>query len=159
MTKQPVVHSGFTVERRIPASPAAVFRAWSDLEAKKRWFAGGENSGWRETVREFDFRVGGAERAAGAWTDGKTSDFVALYRDIIPDERIVYVYDMYVNGEKISVSLTTVEIAPDGGGAKLKVTEQGSYFIGGEEANRSREEGTNWLMDKLAAGLSSSSKA
>lgn len=151
MINRSLAHFTFALERRIAASPAAVFRAWSDAEAKSRWFAGSDN--WKQTIRDFDFRVGGAERLAGEWRDGKTSDFIALYRDIIPNERIVYVYDMYVNGQKISVSLATIEIAPEGSGATMKVTEQGAYFVGGEEAHASREKGTRWLMDKLVATL------
>lgn len=151
MTEQALAHLTFVVERRVAAPPAAVFRAWSDAKAKARWFAGEDS--WRPTHSEFDFRVGGRERLAGEWSDGKTSDFVALYRDIVANERIVYVYDMHVNGEKISVSLATIEIAPDGDGAIMKVTEQGAYFVGGADAHKSREEGTNWLMDKLVATL------
>lgn len=151
MTDQQIIYSTFAIERRLPAPPAAVFKAWSDLEAKMRWFSGHDD--WRETAHAFDFRVGGEEREAGKWSDGKTSEFHALYRDIVPNERIVYVYDMYVNGEKISVSLATIEIFPDGGGARMQVTEQGAYFTGGKEAAKSREEGTNWLMDKLVASV------
>lgn len=156
MTRQDIAYYAFTVERRLAAPPAVVFKAWSDLEAKSRWFAGPDD--WRQTIRTFDFRVGGEERAAGEWGDGKTSDFIALYRDIVPNERIVYVYDMHVNGEKISVSLAAIEIAPDGDGALMRVTEQGAHFDG-IDGGKSREHGTNWLMDKLAASLNSSSGA
>jgi uncharacterized protein YndB with AHSA1/START domain len=41
------------------------------------------------------------------------------------DERIVYTYDMTVEDRRISVPLSTVQLAP-GGGTRLTSTEQGA---------------------------------
>ena len=88
-----VVHGSFTLRREYPAPVATVFNAFADTAAKAKWFAGPE--GWREIIREMDFRPGGQERAKGRFPSGHESDFHCEYRDIVPNERIVYVYDMY----------------------------------------------------------------
>jgi uncharacterized protein YndB with AHSA1/START domain len=152
MEKQDLVHFTFAIERRLEAPPAAVFKAWSDLEAKSKWFAKDDTRKWKETSRTFDFRIGGEERAAGMWDNGTTTEFVALYRDIVENERIVYVYDMFVNGEKFSVSLATIEIENAGSKTVLKVTEQGAHFDG-LKGGKAREHGTNYLMDELVKSI------
>ena len=47
-------HTSFVIERRFAASPAAVFGAWADLEAKKRWSDCHAEEG--ETELTMDFR-------------------------------------------------------------------------------------------------------
>jgi uncharacterized protein YndB with AHSA1/START domain len=143
-----VVHGSFTVSREYPAPVAMVFNAWADKQAKARWFAGPE--GWKEVIRDFDFRPGGRERTKGRFPNGRESDFHCEYRDIVPNERIVYVYDMYVDGTKISVSLATVTFETAGKGTKLTVTEQGVFLDGYDDAG-GREHGTNILLDQLGA--------
>ncbi len=38
MSQRSIVRATFTVERAFPHSPARVFKAFSDREAKDRWF-------------------------------------------------------------------------------------------------------------------------
>lgn len=144
-------HSTFVIERIYDASPARVFRAFSDEKAKALWFGGPDDV--IHSGKSFDFRVGGHETLTGLWPDGRKSEFDCLYHDIVGNERIVYTYDMKINDQRISVSLATIEITAEGGKTKLKLTEQGAYFDGPEGA-KGREEGTNWLIDKLGASLS-----
>ncbi|HTA66503.1 MAG TPA: SRPBCC family protein [Xanthomonadaceae bacterium] len=144
-------HDSFTIERRIDATPAQVFAAWATVEGKSRWFAGTTGE-WTLGLREFDFRVGGDERLVGTWRSGTVTDFRAHYHDIVADRRIVYAYAMRLDGKLISVSLATVEIVPDGAGALLRVTEQGAYVDGYDDAG-SRERGTRDLIEKLAASV------
>jgi uncharacterized protein YndB with AHSA1/START domain len=95
---------------------------------------------------------GGRERALGHWSNGNTSCFDAVYFDVIPDRRLVYAYEMHLNGVKISVSLATLELSPEAGGTRLVVTEQGS-FLDGYEDKGAREHGTGFLLDRLGASL------
>jgi len=150
VTSPNVAHGVFTLERIYPVSPARVFAAWSDTEARAQWFVGPEN--WQVEIREADFRVGGQERVRGRFPNGGVSDFQATYRDIVPGRRIVYVYDMYVGETKISVSLASVTFEAVAGGTRLTVTEQGVFLDGYEDAG-SREHGTGVLLDNLGAAL------
>jgi uncharacterized protein YndB with AHSA1/START domain len=147
-------HASFTIERRFKAAPKRVFAAWATPEAKQKWFIGGE--GWTETVRAFDFREGGHEELVGTWPTGRVSAFFCRYWEITPDERIVYAYDMHLNGVRISVSLATIELRPDGTGTHMLLTEQGAYLVpfdpnGDDHGSRLR--GTTELIDKVEAYL------
>jgi uncharacterized protein YndB with AHSA1/START domain len=142
-----VVHDSFSIERTYPVAPEKVFAAWTTLEAKKQWFG---NEDGIEPVGEqsLDFRVGGREHFS-AKAEGKLFDFDATYYDIVENERIVWTYDMRMDGQRISVSLATVEIAGTPGGAKLVMTEQGA-FLDGLDTNDQRREGTEQFLDNLA---------
>jgi uncharacterized protein YndB with AHSA1/START domain len=147
-----VVHSAFTLERTYDAPVERVYRALSDEAAKAKWFGGTEGQ-WRPIERRMDFRVGGRERLAGRWESGIVSTFDAIYHDIVPNERIVYAYEMWLDEKKISVSLATMQVTSAGlGRATLKVTEQGAFLDGYDDAG-SRERGTGFLLDKLGASL------
>ncbi len=147
-----VVHAAFTLERTYDAPAERVFRALSDEAAKAKWFGGAEGQ-WRQIERAFDFCVGGRERLKGRWEGGVVSTFDAVYHDIVPNERIVYSYEMHLDEKKISVSLATMQIMPAGPGrTTLKVTEQGAFLDGYDDAG-SRERGTGFLLDKLGASL------
>lgn len=146
-----VSNATFTIERVLSASPARVFAAYSSLDAKSAWFKAPSDV---ETLdRDFEFRVGGRERFHARWPDGKVTDFQAVYHDIVENARIILVYDMFLNGEKLSVSLLTLEFEAVGPRTRLLHTEQGSYLIGGMEAAKSREHGTTWHVDNLVALL------
>ena len=151
MTERNATHSTFVIERIYPAPVSRVWEAWSNEKAKAKWF-GGDAELWTSLERSMDFRVGGREKAVGRWKSGTVSAFDALYWDIVPEQRIVYTYEMHIDDKKISVSLATVEMAPEGDGTRLKVTESGAFLDGYDDAG-SREHGTGWLLDKLGESL------
>lgn len=149
----PATYGSFTIERRLKAPVKRVWQAWSTPEAKAAWFAGNATSEWAQEIREFDFREGGKDRLRGRWPSGFVSDFQNTYWEIIPEKRIVYAYDMHLNGVRISVSIATIEFTPDGAGTLLKLTEQGAFlspFDAKGDDNGSRERGTRDLVDQLA---------
>jgi uncharacterized protein YndB with AHSA1/START domain len=143
-------HDTFTIERIFDAPLSMVFEAWADKKAKARWFRGGDD--WSEQVREQNFEVGGRDELSGKWKSGNTTHFKAQYFDIVPGERIVYVYEMFLGDRKISVSLATVEFHPHGRATRLTVTEQGA-FLDGYEDNGNRKHGIGVQMDMLAQSL------
>ncbi|MFF3567960.1 SRPBCC domain-containing protein [Nocardia jiangxiensis] len=145
MSEQSVVNATFTLEREYPVAPAAVFAAWADPATKARWFAGGNSD------HELDFRVGGREIARGAVNDTVIT-FETVYRDIVPDTRIVYTSSLS-EGEILStVSLTTVEFAATDSGTRLTLTEHGAY-LDGREQPAWREQGTDDQLTALAEVL------
>ena len=152
MPQRSVTHATFFVERTFPYAPARVFKAFTTIEAKSKWFAGPPNV--KETVREMDFRVGGRERLHVTSPEGKGFQVDVLYQDIVPDERIVYTYDMHIDGERISVSVATIQFKPDGSGTKVIMTEQGA-FLDGLDKPEQREQGIKYQLAKLEASLKS----
>jgi uncharacterized protein YndB with AHSA1/START domain len=147
-----VTHATFCLERVYDAAPARVFHAFTDKEARSRWFfqvgawtlhrhAGGETA------------VGVAESSAFSPPGADvviTND--SLYMNVVPNERLVFAYHMTVAGKPISASLATVEFRVEGKGARVVFTEQGAYFDDpGQVAGR--EQGTSEMLEALAAEL------
>lgn len=156
MIKRSARHATFVIERTFDASPARVFNAFADQNAKAKWFGGPPE--WESGEKTFDFRVGGRETSSGGPKGGPKHTFNAVYQNIVPNERIVYSYDMTLDGTPISVSLTTIEFAPEGKGTRLKFTEQGVFLDAHDDAG-SREHGSNWLIDRLDESLRESATA
>lgn len=154
MSARSVTHATFSLERTYDASPARVFSAFADPEVKKRWFASPEE--WETVEESMDFRVGGREvnrgGPKGGPNDSPAMSFESHYRDIVPDERIIYTYFMHSNEKLISVSLATIELEPEGAGTKLTLTEQGAFLDGYDDPGL-RERGTRELLDALGREL------
>ena len=149
MSERSIEQATFVVERVYDASPDRTFAAWSDPQAKARWYNGSEGD------YELDFRVGGWERHRGMLPDGREYAYRALFWDIVPGQRIVYTYDMLLDGIRISVSVATAEFKPERDGTRLVFTEQGA-FLDGHEIPARREQGMGSLLDSLGQWLQSS---
>src|SRR3984957_20251511 len=115
MTEHSVSHTTFVIERSYPAHPAKVFGAWADGAAKEIWMDDPDYKS-NGSKYELDFRVGGHERFGGITPDGRTYRYEGVIYDIVPNQRIVYSYEMYSGLDLGSVSLATVEIVADGSG-------------------------------------------
>jgi len=156
MTERPVIHDTFAIERTYPASVSRVFAAFASKEAKDAWGDTGDLSepGPDAGDSEFDFRIGGHERF-GIGMQDMTFRYDALYYDIVPDQRIIYSYEMYANDARISVSVATIEFAATAEGTALTWTEQGAYLDGfdGDQASELRRGGTAEMLDGLAKYL------
>ncbi len=146
-----VVHATFDLERTYDAPVAKVWKALTDAEAKQKWFTGTPGR-WDLIERRMDVRVGGREILKGRWDSGLVSTFDAIYHDVVPSERLVYAYQMFLDERKISVSLATLQLLAQGERTTLKVTEQGAFLDGYDDAG-SRERGTGLLLDALGASL------
>jgi uncharacterized protein YndB with AHSA1/START domain len=147
-----VTHAIFTVERTLCAKPARVWKAFATEAGKDAWF-GGTPGSWDQLEKVFDFREGGEERLKARRATRPHTDNRPRYYDNDQNEPNVYAYDMFIDGNKISVSLATLELKPAGEGTKLTLTEQGAFLDGYDDAG-SREHGTNILMDRVVEVLS-----
>ena len=107
--------------------------------------------GWGTDNYQADFRVGGYEKYRGTH-EGMVVSMESRYYDIVPNERIVWAYDVHFGNDRVSVSLTSVELFPEGTGTRLVFTEHDT-FLDGHEAVGPREEGTKQLLESLAADL------
>jgi uncharacterized protein YndB with AHSA1/START domain len=145
----------FTIERRFRHSPEQTFQAFADPDLRQRWFR--VPDGWTDTKWSLDFRVGGGELNAGRDHGGTHHLFRSRFHDIVDGERIVFAYDLLLDGRLTSVSLTTIELRPndgdgDGDGTHLIFTEHGA-FLNAIEDPAEREQGTGVLLDRLEAFL------
>jgi uncharacterized protein YndB with AHSA1/START domain len=135
MTETLVAHSTFAIERTYAASPPRVFAAFADPALKRRWFLDGK--GFDAESYSIDFRVGGFEKSHFTFTGGPPGSPPAgtrmgndtVYLDIVPNQRIVFAYVMLVGDRRMSASLATVQLAPEGNATtRLLFTEQVAFF-------------------------------
>jgi uncharacterized protein YndB with AHSA1/START domain len=157
MSGRSVIHGTFAIERSYLATPSRVFAAFASTDAKSNW-------GWIDRraeedgapAAELDFRVGGRERFCFK-QHGTAFRYDARYYDIVPDQRIIYSYEIYADDIRLSVSVATIEFVSNGDGTALTWTEQGAFLDGtdGNEAPVLRREGTVALLDLLPGYLNS----
>ena len=146
MTERSMHHATFFIERIYDASPARVYAACSDSASKAQWFGGGSED------YAMEFRIDGKESNKGGPEGGPVYLYEATFRDIVPNQRIVSTYEMFLDGQRISVSLASMEFLPEGDGTKLKFTEQ-AVFLDGLDNAAQREHGTKALLDGLGEAL------
>jgi uncharacterized protein YndB with AHSA1/START domain len=151
MTKRTVTCSTFTIERTLAALPNQVFAAFADVNLKTRMLASSDDQevGESSAHAEFDFRVGGRERFEFVEEDGRKMKYDAQFYDIVPNQRIVYSYEMYADEARISVSVASIELLPIATSTTLIWTEQGA-FLDGLDTSDLREGGTSWMIDNMA---------
>jgi uncharacterized protein YndB with AHSA1/START domain len=151
MDLQPVVHDTFVLERSYPASPERVFSYFSDAAKKRRWF--GDAASHDVEDFELDFRIGGAERSryrmkAGTPIAGAILANEGIIQEIAPGRRVVTATTMAMGDHRISSALITIEISPEGDGAKLICTHQAAFYEGAD-GPQMRKGGWERLFDKL----------
>jgi uncharacterized protein YndB with AHSA1/START domain len=144
-----VQHDTIRIERSYPVPPERVFRAWAEPQVRERWFV--REKGWESEYAQ-DFRVGGREDGFFRRPGGERYVNRTLFQDIVPDCRIVFAYTMAREEIRISASLTTVELLPEGSGTRLRFTEQIALLDGGDTAAE-REAGWRGLLDRLGTEL------
>ncbi|KMO34528.1 polyketide cyclase [Methylobacterium variabile] len=73
--------------RLIPASPAALYRAWTEPELLKQWFA---PKPFAVAEAETDLRPGGSTRIVMRGPDGTEFASAGIYLELVENARIVF---------------------------------------------------------------------
>ncbi len=105
--------------RKFDAPRRLVFDALTKPELVKQWLLG--PPGWSMPVCEIDLKVGGAYRYVWRHDDGKEMGMGGVYREIVPQERVVCTElfdDVWYPGE----SLNTTTLVEQGGRTTLTST-------------------------------------
>jgi len=130
-----------TLKRRFNATPEKVYAAWTDPEKIAKWF-GPEQV---ETLRaQADARVGGGFRIVMRSPDGEEHDVSGVYREVVPNEKLVFTWAWRSTPER--ESLVTILIKPDGAGSLLTLIHE-QFFD--EIARDHHREGWTGCLDKL----------
>jgi len=149
VTASSATHTSFTIERKFAASPQAVFQAWADPVAKRRW---SDCHPEHTTDYSLDFRPLGRETHRVVHPGGNVQLVEKCFFDIVQDQRIVFAYDISLNGRRLSVSLVTVQFLPASGGTHMAYVEQLTYLDGHEDSAQ-RLHGTEEGLDRLGLEL------
>ena len=136
-----------TIKRRIHAAPAKVYAAWTDPEKLAAWF-GPSKVKEGSLQAEIDLRVGGSYRISFNATDGEYSQVGGVYREIVPNERLVMSWAWHSTPER--ESLLTISLKPDGAGTLLTLHHE-QFFD--EAARDSHEKGWAALLGQLEQSL------
>ena len=135
------VKPSLTIKRRFNVPPAKVFAAWADPEKVKRWMGPGAVE---VMSAESDLRTGGRYRWLMKAPDGTEHDVSGVYREVVPNEKLVFTWAWKTTPER--ESLVTVLIKPDGQGSLMTLTHE-QFFD--EEARDRHNQGWTGAMDKL----------
>jgi uncharacterized protein YndB with AHSA1/START domain len=141
MSTQTATKPSLTLKRRLKASPAKVFAAWIDPEKIKHWMGPGEI---KALSAECDARTGGRFRWVMRAPDGEVHDVSGVYREVVPNEKLVFTWAWKSTPER--ESLVTVLIKPDGDGSLLTLTHE-KFFD--EEARDRHQHGWTGALDKM----------
>ena len=130
------------VEGSLEASPAEVFRAWTDPNVVKRWFGRAPNTLVSATI---DLRVGGAWRFLEHEDGVESIGFEGEYLAIELDHCLVFTWVKFTttaDGGRTSTPPSQVEISlfPSETGTNLRVTHSA---IHGDEMRRGFAHGWN----------------
>lgn len=92
-----------TLNKRCRMSVEKVYAAWSSPEQVQRWFAPGDMTVPEAAV---DFRVGGAYRIVMQRPDGQRHIVGGVYRELVPNERLVFSWSWEGSGVTSEVEIT-----------------------------------------------------
>jgi uncharacterized protein YndB with AHSA1/START domain len=132
-----------TLTRRLRTRPEKVYAAWTAPEQLVQWF-GPERMRPGTLRAELDVRVGGRYRISFTNEDGEYFEVGGVYRDVVPNERLVFSWAWHSTPER--ESLVTITLKPEGAGTFL--TFHHAQFAD-ETARDNHRRGWSEMLDKL----------
>jgi uncharacterized protein YndB with AHSA1/START domain len=134
-----------TLTRRYAAAPEKVWRAWTDPQALRQWWA-------PVSAAELDLRVGGRFRIVFGGTDGKENECAGVYREIVPNRKLAFTW-RWPRTTPERISLVTLNFTEIGHETELVLRHE-DFFD--EKARDGHKQGWTVSLDKLTAFLQSS---
>ena len=132
-----------TLKRRLKASPAQVFAAWTDPQKIVHWF-GPARTLAGSVKAQMDVRPGGRYTMRFTTDDGESHQVGGIYREVVPNSRLVFSWAWQSTPER--ESLVTVTIAADGDGSLLTLHHE-QFFD--QAAADGHQRGWTGTLDKL----------
>jgi uncharacterized protein YndB with AHSA1/START domain len=91
-----------------------VYSAWIEPEKMMRWYG---PAGAQTLLAESDPRVGGRYRVLMRTPDGKEHDVSGVFREVVPNAKLVFTWTWTSTPERESV--VTVQFASEGSGTRM----------------------------------------
>jgi uncharacterized protein YndB with AHSA1/START domain len=122
----PITDRELVLTRIIDAPPARVFKAWTDSEQLKQWFAPKPGT---TPVVETDVRPGGSSLLVMRSPEGQEFPNRGVYLEVVKNERLVFT-DAYVKAWEPSEKpfMTVIITFEDAGGGKTKYTARVQHW-------------------------------
>ena len=124
------VRPSLTIKRRFKATPAQVFKAWTEPAQLAQWMGGPEITA---VEAKADVRVGGRYQIRMTKADDE-HNVSGVYREVVPNEKLVFTWAWRTMPER--ESLVTVHLKADGDHTIMTFTHE-QFF---DEAARDRHE-------------------
>ncbi|WP_018185143.1 SRPBCC family protein [Kaistia granuli] len=132
-----------TLKRQLKASPARIFKAWTDPAKLVHWFGPHETEAG-SVVAETDLRVGGAYQIRFKSNDGKEHGASGVYQEVVPNEKLVFTWTWFEMPEM--PTLMTITLRGEEGGTMLTLTHA---QLADEALVASHRTGWSGAIDKL----------
>ncbi|SAL40116.1 activator of Hsp90 ATPase 1 family protein [Caballeronia sordidicola] len=130
-----------TLQRRINASPAKIYAAWTDPSQLVKWMHPNNND---VIHAKMDVRVGGRFRIIMRSPAGEEHDVSGVFKEVVQDEKLVYTWAWRSTPER--ESLVTFTLRRDGELTLLTLKHE-QFFD--ETARDNHEAGWNEILDGL----------
>ena len=132
-----------TLTRRLNARADQVYAAWTDPQNLIQWFM--PASVVPGTVKaEIDLRVGGKYRISFKKNDGEYFEVAGVYREVVPNARLVFSWAWHSTPERESV--VSISIKPEG--ERTLLTLHHAQFAD-QAACDAHERGWSGMLDNI----------
>jgi uncharacterized protein YndB with AHSA1/START domain len=135
------------IERWISAPRALVYQAFTDPSRMMQWFG---PRGFTATTVELDVRPGGAWRAGMRGLDGKELVASGVYREVVPNERLVFTYAWEEGAGRGHETECQLQLADENGQTRMTF-RQGPFEAKGDREGHAG--GWSSAFEKLAEAL------
>ena len=106
--------------RDFDAPRADVYRAFAEMDRYAQWMG---PEGVRVIECNSDLRVGGAYRTVFRSAEGKTHIVAGRFREVVPDERLVFTWAWEQGGDSGPETIVTIEFIDRAGGTRVRLTQ------------------------------------
>lgn len=114
--------STIRLHRVLRAKPERVYRAFLDPDAMAKWLP---PNGFTGKVHHMDARAGGAYKMSFTnFSTGQSHSFGGEYRELVPNERLVYT-DQFDDPNMPGTMVTTVVLKSVSCGTEINITQEG----------------------------------
>jgi uncharacterized protein YndB with AHSA1/START domain len=133
-----------TLKRRLKATPAQIYAAWTDPRQIARWWG---PAGAVVLDAEADVRVGGSFRKRTRTPDGEEHVVSGIYREVVPHEKLVFTWAWRSTPER--ESLVTVTLTPDGEATILTLLHEQFFDEAARDGHRFGWSGALDALERL----------
>jgi uncharacterized protein YndB with AHSA1/START domain len=151
MTATPTSDRELVLSRLIDAPREKVYRAWTEADILKQWFA---PKPWTTSHAELDVRPGGSSLVVMSDPDGNEFPNPGVYLEVVPNEKLV-VTDAYSKAwEPSEKPFMTVVLTFEDEGGKTRYTARARHWsVADREAHEKMgfHEGWGQCADQLEA--------